>query len=123
VRKLACVMVLNRLIAPCSEHAMPDWVRRTALADILGVDFDALEEDPLYLVLDKLHPHRAAIEAALVARERSLFNLDATARFRASSQRRFSVSSAASARAPSRSSWVGSAISSWAIRSLAPWTC
>ena len=29
-------------------------------------------------MLDKLHPHRAAIEAALVARERSLFNLDAT---------------------------------------------
>src|SRR6202040_2230859 len=29
------------------------------------------------VVLDKLHLHRAAIEAALVARERSLFNLDA----------------------------------------------
>jgi hypothetical protein len=29
-------------------------------------------------VLDKLHPHRSAIEAALLARERSLFNLDAT---------------------------------------------
>ena len=78
VQRLACAMVLNRLIAPCSEHAMPDWIRRTALADILGVDFDGLEEDPLYGVLDKLHPHRAAIEAALVARERSLFNLDAT---------------------------------------------
>jgi transposase len=78
VRRLACVMTLNRLIAPCSEHAMPDWVRRTALADILDIDFEALEEDPLYLVLDKLHPHRSAIEAALVARERSLFNLDAT---------------------------------------------
>jgi len=78
VRRLACVMTLNRLIAPCSEHAMPDWVRRTALADILDVDFEALEEDPLYLVLDKLHPHRGAIEAALMARERSLFNLDTT---------------------------------------------
>src|SRR5271166_4207601 len=77
-RRLACVMTLNRLIAPCSEHAMPDWIRRTALADILGVDFEAIEEDPLYLVLDKLHPHRSAIEAALVERERSLFNLDAT---------------------------------------------
>jgi transposase len=76
--RLACVMTLNRLIAPSSEHAMPDWIRRTALADILGVDFDELEEDPLYEVLDKLHPHRAAIEAALVARERSLFNLDQT---------------------------------------------
>src|SRR5208283_1615839 len=77
-RDLACAMTLNRLIAPCSEHAMPDWIRRTALADILGVDFEALEEDPLYLVLDKLHPQRSVIEAALVERERSLFNLDAT---------------------------------------------
>src|SRR5271167_719067 len=77
-RDLACAMTLNRLIAPCSEHAMPDWIRRTALADILGVDFGGLTEDPLYGVLDKLYPHRAAIEAALVARERSLFNLDAT---------------------------------------------
>ena len=78
VRRLACVMTLNRLIAPASEHAMPDWIRRTALADILGGDFDGLAEDPLYEVLDKLHPHRAAIEAALLARERSLFDLDAT---------------------------------------------
>lgn len=78
VRRLACVMTLNRLIAPSSEHAMPDWVRRTALADILGVDFDGLEEDRLYQVLDKLHPHRAAIEAELVKRERNLFNLDPT---------------------------------------------
>jgi transposase len=78
VRRLACVMTLNRLIAPSSEHAMPDWIRRTALADILDVDFDGLEEDPLYQVLDKLHPHRAAIEAALVTRERSLFDLDQT---------------------------------------------
>jgi transposase len=77
-RQLACAMVLNRLIGPASEHAMPDWIRRTALADILGADFDALQEDPLYRVLDKLHPHRAAIEAALVDRERSLFNLDRT---------------------------------------------
>ncbi len=46
VRRLACVMTLNRLIAPAAEHAMPDWIRRTALADILGADFDKLEEDP-----------------------------------------------------------------------------
>ena len=78
VRRLACVMTLNRLIEPVSEHAMPAWIRRTALADILGVSFDALEEDPLYQVLDKLSPYRFAIEAALIERERSLFNLDQT---------------------------------------------
>jgi transposase len=78
VLRLACAMVLNRLIAPASEHAMPAWLRRTALGDLFGTDFDTLEEDPLYKVLDQLHPHRAAIEAALVERERSLFNLDVT---------------------------------------------
>ena len=77
-RQLACAMVLNRLIAPASERAMPDWIRRTALADVLKVDFGGLEEDPLYRILDKLYPHRAGIEAALLARERSLFNLDPT---------------------------------------------
>ena len=77
-RQLAGAMVLNRLIQPASEHAMPDWIRRTALADILGTDFAVLVADPLYRVLDKLHPHRAALEAALVERERSLFNLDRT---------------------------------------------
>ena len=76
--QLACAMILNRLIEPASEHAMPQWIRRTALADILGTNFDILAEDALYRVLDRLHPHRAAIEAALVERERSLFNLDRT---------------------------------------------
>jgi transposase len=75
-RQLACMMTLNRLIQPASEHAMPNWIRRTALADILETNFDALEETALYRTLDQLYPHRAAIEQALVERERSLFNLD-----------------------------------------------
>jgi transposase len=78
VRQLACAMVLNRLIAPASEHAMPDWMRRTALVDILDVDFEGIDDDRLYRVLDRLYPHRATIEAALVQRERNLFNLDTT---------------------------------------------
>jgi transposase len=77
-QQLACASVLNRLIEPASEHATPAWIRRTALPDIFGASFDGLTEDALYRVLDKLHPHRAAIEAALVERERSLFNLDRT---------------------------------------------
>jgi transposase len=79
--RLACAMVLNRLIHPAAELAMPDWMRRTALADLIALDFDALTEDALYRVMDRLHPHRAAIEAALVARERSLFGLSPTLHF------------------------------------------
>ena len=77
-RTLTCVMTLNRLVSPVSELAMPDWIRSTALDDLLGIDFELLGEDSLYRNLDKLHPHRAAIESALFAREQTLFNLDRT---------------------------------------------
>jgi transposase len=77
-RQLTEVMTLNRLVAPASEHAMPEWVRRTALGDLLGTDVAALNDEALYRNLDRLHPQRAAIEQALAARERTLFNLDDT---------------------------------------------
>jgi transposase len=75
---LTCAMTLNRLIHPAAEYAMPDWIRSTALADILGVDFSRLPDDPLDRNLDRLHHHRAAIESALANREQSLFNLGNT---------------------------------------------
>ena len=70
------VMTLNRLIAPSSEHAMPDWIRRTALTDILGQDFSKLEDEALYRNLDRLHPNREHIERQLAEKEKTLFNLD-----------------------------------------------
>ena len=80
--KRACTlseaMTLNRLIFPLSEHAMPDWIRRTAMADIVGEDFSELNEDALYRNLDKLHPNREVIERELGEREKTLFNLDDT---------------------------------------------
>jgi transposase len=75
---LTCAMTLNRLVHPSAEYAMPDWIRSTAMADILGVDFSALPDDPLYRNLDRLHPLRAKIESALAKREQSLFNLGNT---------------------------------------------
>jgi transposase len=75
---LSEVMTLNRLIFPLSEHAMPDWIRNTALADILGMDFSSLNDEALYRNLDRLHPHREAIERELGAREKSLFGLHDT---------------------------------------------
>ena len=77
-RTLSEAMTLNRLIFPLSEHAMPDWIRRTAMADIVGEDFSELNEDALYRNLDKLYPNREAIERELGEREKTLFNLDDT---------------------------------------------
>jgi transposase len=76
-RVLTELLTLNRLVCPLSEHAMPDWVRRTALADILGESFETLVDESLYQTLDRLHPQRVPIERALAERERTLFNLDA----------------------------------------------
>jgi len=80
-RILTCAMVLNRLVQPKSEHAMPDWIRSTALEDILGIELSTLADDALYRNLDRLHPNRVAIEAGLSERERTLFNLDQTVFF------------------------------------------
>jgi hypothetical protein len=52
----------NRLIAPRSEHAMPDWIRRCALEELLQSDFSTLSEASLYRNLDQLHPRREPIE-------------------------------------------------------------
>ena len=77
-RRLTELMTLNRLVRPAAEHAMPDWIRRTALGDMLATDFTTLADDALYRNLDRLHPQRAPIEQALAAQERTLFNLDDT---------------------------------------------
>jgi transposase len=77
-RRLTLAMTLNRLIHPASELAMPEWIRTTALGDILGTGFQELAEDALYRNLDKLQAHRVAIESALAERERNLFGLDQT---------------------------------------------
>jgi transposase len=77
-RQVTCATTLNRLIQPASELAMPDWIRSTALSDILGADFAELAADALYRNLDRLHGRRVEIEAALAEREKNLFNLDQT---------------------------------------------
>ncbi len=77
-RRLVCAMTLNRLIAPSSERAMPAWMRRVAISDLVGVGVGRLAEDALYRMLDTLHPKRGLIEQALWQRERELFELSGT---------------------------------------------
>ncbi len=77
-RLLTAAMVMNRLIAPSSEHTMPTWFQRTAMADLLGQDVLAINDDQLYRNLDRLHPERTKIESELAERERGLFQLDST---------------------------------------------
>ena len=44
---LSEAMVLNRLIFPLSEHAMPEWMERTALDDVQGAAYSLLSDAAL----------------------------------------------------------------------------
>lgn len=74
---MAAVLVLARLCEPASElHIAETWYRQTALEDLLGVPADVVNDDRLYRALDRLLPHKRAIEQHLVTRLRELFALD-----------------------------------------------
>ena len=74
---VAAILVIARLCEPASElHIAEDWYRRTALDDLLGVPAERVNDDRLYRALDRLLPHKQALETHLKERLGTLFDLD-----------------------------------------------
>ena len=74
---IAAILVIARLCEPASElHIAEDWYRRTALDDLLGVPAERINDDRLYRALDRLLPHKQALETHLKERLGALFDLD-----------------------------------------------
>jgi len=74
---MAAVLVIARLCEPSSElHIAEDWFRRTALEDLLSLPTESVNDDRLYRALDRLLPHKDAIEQHLKARLGELFALE-----------------------------------------------
>jgi transposase len=74
--EIAAVLVIARLCEPSSElHIAEDWYRRTALDDLLGVASEDVYDERLYRALDRLLPHKPALEQHLVQRLGELFAL------------------------------------------------
>ena len=74
---MAQVLVLSRLCDPSSElHIAEHFYEQSALADLLGVPADKINEDRLYRALDQLLPHKEALERHLKERLGMLFDLD-----------------------------------------------
>jgi hypothetical protein len=74
---MAAILVIARLCEPSSElHIAEDWYRRTALEDLLGVPTERVNDDRLYRALDRLLPHKRALENHLKQRLGALFVLD-----------------------------------------------
>jgi transposase len=78
-RAAAMGSIIGRMAAPGSELATWRWLtERSALGELLEVDFEAMPLMRLYRVSDLLVRHREAIESALFTRIQSLFALPAT---------------------------------------------
>jgi transposase len=72
-------LLIGRMAAPGSEIATWRWLReRSALGELLGVDFEAMPPIRLYRTSDLLMRHRDKIEAALFSNIKDLFVLPVT---------------------------------------------
>lgn len=73
---MAQILTLARLCEPSSElHIAEDWLRKTALADILGISEEKINDDRLYRGLDEILPLKQALEAHLKKQWEGLFSV------------------------------------------------
>jgi transposase len=74
---MAMVLVLGRLCDPSSElHLAEQVYESSAMSDLLGVPADKVNDDRLYRALDRLLPHKQALEKHLKQKLGELFPLD-----------------------------------------------
>jgi transposase len=73
----ALILVVARLCEPSSElHIAEHFYRQSALGDLLGVPVDRVDDNRLYRGLDKLLPHKSALESFLKRRFGELFAIE-----------------------------------------------
>ena len=73
---MAAVLVLCRLCQPSSElHIAEHLYKQTALADLLGVTPEKINDDRLYRSLDRLFVHKDALQVFLKNQLGNLFDL------------------------------------------------
>ena len=79
LRAAAIGSIIARMARPGSERATGRWLgERSALDELLGVDFQTLDPMQLYRASDALMAHREAIEHHLFDRAMDLFDLHPT---------------------------------------------
>jgi hypothetical protein len=67
--EVIAILVIGRLVEPSNElHVAERSYRTTALEDLLGVAVEDIYDEHLYRALDRLLPHKEALEKDLVKR-------------------------------------------------------
>ena len=59
---VAKILTINRCLDPCSHYSVPQWIRKTALPDILGEQILQINDDKIYYDLSKIEKNKPAIE-------------------------------------------------------------
>lgn len=59
---MAKILTINRCTDPCSHYSIPKWAKQNALAEVLNIDLDGLNDDKIYYELDKIHQNHFSIE-------------------------------------------------------------
>ena len=74
---MAMVLVLGRLCDPSSElHLAEQGYESSSMSELLGVPIEKVNDDRLYRALDRLLPHKEALEKYLKEKLGELFPLD-----------------------------------------------
>jgi len=75
--KIAVILIICRLCNPSSElHIAEHYYKSTALPELLGVPDEKVYDERLYRALDRLLPHKVALEKHLKSRLGTLFDLE-----------------------------------------------
>jgi transposase len=73
----ALILVISRLLEPASElYTAEQWYPKTALAELLGVPVERVDDNRLYRTLDELLPHKKELQVHLKERLGNLFALE-----------------------------------------------
>src|SRR5258708_4664770 len=73
----ALILVIARLLEPASElYTAEQWYPKTALAELLGVPVERVDDNRLYRALDELLPHKEQLQIHLKQRMGDLFALE-----------------------------------------------
>jgi len=59
---VAKILTINRCLDPCSHYSVPEWIRGTALPEILGEQLLDINDDKIYYELSKIERNKPIIE-------------------------------------------------------------
>jgi transposase len=59
---IAKILTINRCLDPLAHYSVPEWIKSTALSDILRVSLEGINDDKIYYELSKIEKNKYHLE-------------------------------------------------------------